>query len=97
MATAKTVSPVAPITPVRKTRKSRSAPLPEPEPTVAPRAAEAPKAIEILCQTDCELHLFDVASNSFIMQDPEVSATVSEVGEWQCEFTATAAVLAASY
>ncbi|KAF8539447.1 VID27 cytoplasmic protein-domain-containing protein [Trichophaea hybrida] len=71
----------APVTPVRKTRKVR-----EPEvleATAAPKAATAPAATEILCKEGAELHLFDVSSSSFLMQDQEVTATVSEVGQWQ--------------
>jgi hypothetical protein len=80
----------APVTPVKKTpvRRTRKAKEPEVlEATAAPKAATAPAATEILCKEDAELHLFDIASNTFLMQDQEVTAIVSEVGQWQCTLT----------
>lgn len=82
-------SPVAsPVKSQRKPPKSKAvvAALPEPEPTVAPPAAKAPDIGEILAKERAELHLFDVASGTFILQDPEVTATVWEVGNWDCEY-----------
>ena len=52
-------------------------------PTRAPAAVEHPEAREILTKEKAELHLFDVQSGSFILQDPEVTAIVSETGTWQ--------------
>lgn len=50
--------------------------------TVAPAAAVKPKDTEVLVTERAELHLFDFQSGSFILQDPSVVATVSEVGKW---------------
>ena len=52
-------------------------------PTVAPKVAVHPEGMEILTEEAAELHLFDLPSGAFIMQDPKVVATVSEVGKWQ--------------
>ena len=52
------------------------------KPTVAPQSAEAPEAREILAKDTAELHLFDVESGTFILQDPKVTATVAEIGDW---------------
>ena len=51
--------------------------------TKTPDAVEHPEAGETLTQERAELHLFDLHSGSFILQDPEVIATVSEIGTWQ--------------
>ncbi|KAH8819689.1 VID27 cytoplasmic protein-domain-containing protein [Xylogone sp. PMI_703] len=51
--------------------------------TVAPPAPVHPEAKEILAKEIAELHLFDFPSGSFELQDPEVTATVSEVGNWK--------------
>ncbi|KKK25032.1 hypothetical protein P175DRAFT_0504799 [Aspergillus ochraceoroseus IBT 24754] len=53
------------------------------EPTVAPPSASHPEAREILAQQKAELHLFDFPTGSFVLQDANVTATVSEVGDWQ--------------
>lgn len=52
-------------------------------PTAAPPPASVPTASQILSKERAELHLFDFPSGSFILQDPSVSATVSEIGKWQ--------------
>ncbi|KAL8928448.1 MAG: hypothetical protein Q9208_001681 [Pyrenodesmia sp. 3 TL-2023] len=52
-------------------------------PTAAPQPASVPTASAILSKERAELHLFDFPSGSFILQDPSVSATVSEIGKWQ--------------
>ena len=59
--------------------------MPDVPPTVAPPAAKAPEAGEVLTQEYAELHLFDVSTGAFILQDPEVTATVWEIGKWECE------------
>ncbi|KAL7268199.1 Vacuolar import and degradation protein 27 [Rhizina undulata] len=69
-------------TPVRRTR-SKKKELESLPPTIAPEPVTAPLAGEILSKEVAELHLFDVSSGSFVLQDSEVTATVSEVGEWQ--------------
>ncbi|KAI9743354.1 MAG: hypothetical protein M1818_003200 [Claussenomyces sp. TS43310] len=51
--------------------------------TSAPPPAMNPEATEILAKERAELHLFDFQSGSFILQDSDVIATVSEVGKWQ--------------
>lgn len=53
------------------------------EPTAAPPAAGPPEAKEILAKETAELHLFDFPSGTFVLQDQEVTATVSEIGTWQ--------------
>ncbi|KAL3426329.1 vid27 family protein [Phlyctema vagabunda] len=53
------------------------------ETTVAPPVATHPEALSILTSEGAELHLFDFVSQCFMIQDPAVKATVSEVGKWQ--------------
>ncbi|KAJ9403625.1 hypothetical protein DTO045G8_8648 [Paecilomyces variotii] len=53
------------------------------EPTAAPPSAGPPEAKEILTKETAELHLFDFPSGTFVLQDQEVTATVSEIGTWQ--------------
>jgi hypothetical protein len=62
---------------------SQASPRRDETPTEAPPVATHPEAQEILCKETAELHLFDFQSGSFIIQDTEVTATVSEVGKWQ--------------
>lgn len=75
-------------TPVRKTRSYKKVPSPIAPtvvaPTVAPEAAVPPEVGEILSSESAELHLFDLSSATFVLQDSEVMATVTEVGPWQC-------------
>ncbi|KAL9602929.1 MAG: hypothetical protein Q9219_001454 [cf. Caloplaca sp. 3 TL-2023] len=52
-------------------------------PTKAPPSASTPTATETLAKERAELHLFDFPSGSFMLQDPSVTATVSEIGKWQ--------------
>ena len=52
-------------------------------PTEAPPSAAHPEATEILAKETAELHLFDFNSGTFVLQDPSVTATVSETGQWQ--------------
>jgi hypothetical protein len=71
-------------TPTKASRSSQNKSAPKDEkPTAAPPAAKVPEPIEILAKEVAELHLFDFPSGAFIIQDPEVTATVSEVGKWQ--------------
>ena len=58
------------------------APLKEQTQTMAPPSAVHPEAREILVKTQAELHLYDFESSTFILQDPDVTATVSEIGNW---------------
>ena len=62
--------------------------LPVVEPTIAPPAAKAPAAGEVLAQEKAELHLYDVASGTFILQDSEVTVSVWEIDTWECEYFA---------
>ena len=50
---------------------------------LAPRSAPAPKAREVLVSIQAELHLFDFDSQTFVLQERQVTATVSETGNWQ--------------
>lgn len=75
---------------VRETRESSKkekakAPLRphEEQATVAPVAAEQPEAREVLSNQDVELHLFDFQTGTFVLQDEDVNATVTEVGNWK--------------
>ena len=65
-----------------RSTKSR-APVTRSTPTVAPPVAAHPEAKAVYVKTRAELHLFDFDSQTFILQDPAVIATVSEVGTWQ--------------
>lgn len=50
--------------------------------TKAPLAAPKPTELELIASGRAELHMFDFHSGAFLLQDPSVSATVSEVGKW---------------
>ncbi|KAL2072445.1 hypothetical protein VTL71DRAFT_11788 [Oculimacula yallundae] len=69
--------------------KSRRAPVQEEAPakveapTAAPPVLNHPEAQSILANELAELHLFDFVSGAFILQDPNVTAIVSEVGKWR--------------
>lgn len=52
-------------------------------PTTAPKSAVHPVGTAVLAKERAELHLFDFQSGTFILQDSDVHATVSEVGTWQ--------------
>ena len=54
----------------------------EENPTVAPPSALHPVPTEILAKERAELHLFDIQSEAFILQDSSIIATVSETGSW---------------
>lgn len=56
---------------------------PDEEPTTAPPSAAQPESKEILAKEKAELHMFDFPSGTFVLQDPEIVATVSEIGNWQ--------------
>lgn len=55
----------------------------EEEPTAAPPSAAQPEAKEILTKERAELHLFDFSTGTFVQQESDIVATVSEVGNWQ--------------
>ena len=50
--------------------------------TMAPPASKQPSIREVLAEVTTELHLFDFESGTFLLQDPSVRATVTEVGTW---------------
>lgn len=68
----KVVQPDPEATPTKKAR--------DPNP---PKVSETPEAREILALENCELHFFDFPSGAFVLQNAAVTATVSEVGNWQ--------------
>ncbi|KAF2147320.1 uncharacterized protein K452DRAFT_261735 [Aplosporella prunicola CBS 121167] len=57
-------------------------PKKESKTTIAPPARVQPEGREILADEAAELHLFDFDSGSFVLQDPAVKVTVSEVDNW---------------
>jgi VID27 C-terminal WD40-like domain/VID27 N-terminal region/VID27 PH-like domain len=68
---------------VKSSKKANSAVVRSGIPTVAPTARIAPAKGEVLTRLPAELHLFDFESGTFILQDPAVIATVSDLGGWQ--------------
>ena len=52
-------------------------------PTKAPQSAVAPAKMAVLAKETAELHLFDFQSESFMIQNSAVTATVFEAGKWQ--------------
>lgn len=68
---------------VNKGSKKAASPVQTEKRTVAPPSAVRPQHIEILAKENAELHLFDFASGTFILQDSSVTAFVSETGQWQ--------------
>jgi hypothetical protein len=65
------------------TKASRKTPVQDETPTAAPPVATHPEARSVLAVEHAELHLFDFQSGAFILQDPNVEATVAEVGAWK--------------
>ena len=63
-------------------REPKDAPREETR-TEAPPSAHPPKQLEVFVKERAELHLFDFRSAEFILQDPEVTALVSQTGPWQ--------------
>ena len=55
----------------------------ESKPTVAPAAEKRPEQGEVFVQERAELHLFEIESGSFLLQDDSVVATVYDTGNWQ--------------
>ncbi|KAL3492552.1 VID27 cytoplasmic protein-domain-containing protein [Aspergillus germanicus] len=66
-----------------RAKRQLAAPAATEAPTVAPPSAAHPEARETLTQEKAELHLFDLPSGTFVLQDANVVATVTEVGDWQ--------------
>lgn len=48
-----------------------------------PKYVDAPEPRELLAAENAELHFFDFPSGAFVLQDSSVTATVTEVGDWQ--------------
>ncbi|KAL1873600.1 hypothetical protein VTK73DRAFT_842 [Phialemonium thermophilum] len=48
-----------------------------------PKPSAAPAAREVLALENAELHFFDFPSGAFVLQDPTVTASVTEIGDWQ--------------
>lgn len=70
-------------TKAKSSKKKPSAHSRDDTPTEAPKAAVHPVGTAVLTKERAELHLFDFQSGTFILQDANVVATVSEVGAWQ--------------
>jgi len=70
-------------TPTKTPRNSAQTPQTDDMPTEPPKVAAHPEPLSVLAAETAELHLFDFQSGSFIIQDPLVKATVSEVGKWE--------------
>ncbi|KAL3463049.1 VID27 cytoplasmic protein-domain-containing protein [Aspergillus heterothallicus] len=66
-----------------RAKKQLAAPVAADVPTVAPPSVAHPEARETLTREKAELHLFDLPSGTFVLQDANVIATVTEVGDWQ--------------
>ncbi|KAK3104340.1 Vacuolar import and degradation protein 27, partial [Teratosphaeriaceae sp. CCFEE 6253] len=56
---------------------------PAPTPTKAPASRRAPVTRETLVSEEAELHLFDFTSGTFVLQDGNVQAIVTEVASWK--------------
>jgi hypothetical protein len=52
-------------------------------PTKAPPSRNAPESRDILANQRAELHLFDFTTTTFLLQDAQVQAVVSEIGNWK--------------
>lgn len=90
-------SPVpSPVTPQRRSLASNHSPdvmgkevtplskgEQEGETTLAPAYSGSTPEGRVLAKETAELHLFDFASGTFILQDSLVTATVSETGTWE--------------
>lgn len=70
---------------VRETPKKTATPQKriEERPTKAPVARIEPPRREVLANEQAELHLFDFQTTTFFLQDKEVTAVVSETGDWK--------------
>ena len=68
---------------VKSSKKANSTVVRSGVPTVAPAARAAPVKGAQLTRLPAELHLFDFESGTFILQDPSVIATVSDLGRWE--------------
>lgn len=89
-------SPVPPASPLTSPTKSSTslnsspkAAMPKPTPPmstlVAPPAQQPPRLGKVLAEEEAELHLYDISTGSFVLQDSDVVATVTDIGNWQCK------------
>lgn len=69
--------------PANMVREKQSAVVKKGKQTEAPVSRAHPVGREVLAKETAELHLFDFESSTFVLQDPQVTATVSEVGDWK--------------
>jgi len=42
---------------------------------------------DLLAQVPAQLHLFDAVEGVFMLQDNDVTASVIDVGNWECSFS----------
>jgi hypothetical protein len=66
----------------KKAVAQSAAPEDKEQSTAAPPSAAQPQALETLSKEVAELHLFDFPTGTFIQQDASVTATVTEIGDW---------------
>lgn len=71
------------VTPLRNSRAAPRTPAQQSPPTAAPPVVPHPEALSTLAEESAELHLFDFPSGAFVLQDPAVKATVTEIGKWE--------------
>ncbi len=81
-------SPPAGSTPIKNEMSTKNIRKAKEEPpkelrTLAPPSVKHPEQREMLVKEKAELHLYDFNSGTFILQDPEVTAFVSETGAWK--------------
>ncbi|KAL1609436.1 Vacuolar import and degradation protein 27 [Nothophoma quercina] len=67
----------------RKTASKAAVPKEEEKATAAPQSVAQPQALDLLAEENAELHLFDFPTGTFKLQDANVTATVTEIGDWQ--------------
>ncbi|PVI07487.1 VID27-domain-containing protein [Periconia macrospinosa] len=67
----------------KKAAGKGKAPEPVEEATAAPPSAAQPEVLSTLADATAELHLFDFPSGTFVKQDGNVRATVTEIGNWE--------------
>ncbi|KAF2688047.1 vacuolar import and degradation protein-like protein [Lentithecium fluviatile CBS 122367] len=67
----------------KKVAGKGQAPAKTEDPTAAPPSAIQPNTLGTLAEGVAELHLFDFPSGTFVIQDPKVTASVTEIGNWE--------------
>lgn len=68
--------------PKQATKTEKAMPSKTSSKFVAPPSAKHPEGKELLASETAELHVFEFESGNFIQQDAEVTAMVSEIGNW---------------